>query len=120
MYIQDEKLAIKTASNSYLFLLLFSNISDDEKYYHVALDIFRERNGKFIKTCTYNPKQNQQDITPRQQDIARLILKGFSNQEIADYLSVSVFTVKNHKKLLFKKVNAKNSVDFANYVRQTL
>ena len=82
--------------------------------------IFKQVKGKFIKSYTYNPKQKEKNITPRQNDIARLILKGFSNQEIADYLSVSVFTVKNHKKLLFRKVNAKNSMDFANYVRQTL
>ena len=117
--IQDEKIAIKTSSDSYSYLLLFSNISSDEKYYHVCLDIFKEVNGKYLKCYTFNPKQSQKSITPRQNDIAKLILKGFSNQEIADYLSVSVFTVKNHKKLLFKKVNAKNSMDFANYVRQT-
>lgn len=118
--IQDEKIAIKTSSDSYLYLLLFTNISDEEKFYHVTLDIFKQTKGRFIKSCTYNPKQQEKIITPRQHDIAKLILKGFSNQEIADYLSVSVFTVKNHKKLLFKKVNAKNSMDFANYVRQAL
>ena len=118
-YIQDEKLAIQTSKNAYLFLLLYSNISDEEKYYHVAMDIFKQVKGKFIKVYTYNPKQKEQGITPRQHDIARLILKGLSNQQIADHLSVSVFTVKNHKKMLFKKINVRNSVDFANYVRQT-
>jgi DNA-binding CsgD family transcriptional regulator len=118
--VQDEKIAIKTSNNTYLYLLLFTNTSDEEKYYHVTLDIFKQVKGKYIKSYTYNPKQKEKNITPRQNDIARLILKGFSNQEIADYLSVSVFTVKNHKKLLFRKVNAKNSMDFANYVRQTL
>ena len=103
-----------------MYLLLFTNTSDEEKYYHVTLDIFKQVKGKYIKSYSYNPKQKEKIITPRQQDIARLILKGFSNQEIADYLSVSVFTVKNHKKLLFRKVNAKNSMDFANYVRQSL
>jgi DNA-binding CsgD family transcriptional regulator len=118
--VQDEKIAIKTSNNTYLYLMLFTNTSEEEKYYHVTLEIFKQVKGKYIKSYTYNPKQTEKSITPRQNDIARLILKGFSNQEIADYLSVSVFTVKNHKKLLFRKVNAKNSMDFANYVRQTL
>ncbi|HEX6224595.1 MAG TPA: LuxR C-terminal-related transcriptional regulator, partial [Chryseolinea sp.] len=114
--IEDEKIAIKTSNESYLYMLLFSNISNEEKFYHVSLDIFKQVKGKYLKYYTYNPKQHEKVITPRQNDIAKLILKGFSNQEIADCLSLSVFTVKNHKKLLFKKVNAKNSVDFANYV----
>lgn len=118
-YIQDEKLAISTSASAYLFLLLYSNVPTEVKYYHVAMDIFKQVNGKFIKVYTYNPKQKEQGITPRQQDIAKLILRGLSNQQIADHLSVSVFTVKNHKKMLFKKINVRNSVDFANYVRQT-
>jgi DNA-binding NarL/FixJ family response regulator len=47
-----------------------------------------------------------------------LIMKGFSNQEIADQLSVSVYTVKNHKQMLFRKANVKSSIELANYVRQ--
>jgi DNA-binding CsgD family transcriptional regulator len=119
LHIQDEKIAVKTADNTFLNMIIFTNLTSDKKFYHVTLDVLKLMNGKYIKTSSYNPKQKENAITPRQNDIARLILKGFTNQEIADHLCVSIFTVKNHKKMLFKKVNVRNSIQLANYVRQT-
>jgi DNA-binding NarL/FixJ family response regulator len=98
--------------------MVFYNVSAEEKFYGVKLDIFRLGKNGFVKSYTYNPKQATTIITPRQNDIARLIVKGFSNQEIADQLSVSVYTVKNHKQMLFRKANVKSSIELANYVRQ--
>jgi len=119
VHIQNENIAIKTSNNTYLYLMLFSNVTSDKKFYQVTLDVFKQVKGNYIKSNTYNPKQKESNITPRQNDIARLILKGFTNQEIADQLNVSIFTVKNHKKMLFRKVNVKNSIELANYVRQS-
>lgn len=119
IHISDEKLAIKTRNNNYLYFILFNNVSQEEKFYHVKLEVYKKSKGNYLKAYTYNPKQQEKVITPRQNDIVRLIIKGFTNQEIADQLSVSVFTVKNHKQMLFKKVNVKNSIELANYVRLT-
>jgi len=116
-YIRNENLAIATEHNTCLYLMLFSNISRDEKFYHVKLEVSRKSKGKFMPVYTYNPKQEERPITPRQNDIAQLIAKGYTNQEIAAQLNVSIYTVKNHKQLLFKKVNVKNSVELAHYVR---
>lgn len=118
VHIQDEKLAIKTADNTFLNIIVFTNITSERKFYHVTLDVLTLSKGKFIKTCSYNPKQTEKTITPRQNDIASLVLQGLSNQEIAEQLSVSIFTVKNHKKMLFRKINVRNSIELANYVRQ--
>jgi DNA-binding CsgD family transcriptional regulator len=118
-HIRWEQVAIKITTNSYLFLMLYSNISPEEKFYHVKLDVYRKVRGRFIKNQTYNPQQKEKDITPRQTDIVRLVIKGFTNQEIADKLGVSVYTVKNHKQTLFRKVNVKNSIELANYVKAT-
>jgi DNA-binding NarL/FixJ family response regulator len=84
-------------------LMLFSNVSSEAKFYHVTLDVFKHMKGRFIKAYTYNPKQKEKEITPRQNDIAKLILKGFTNQQIADQLSVSVYTVKNHKQICSRR-----------------
>jgi DNA-binding CsgD family transcriptional regulator len=116
-HLENQNLALNTSLTSYLYLMLFSNIND-EKFYQVTLDVYKKVKGNYIKSYTYNPRQKETAITPRQNDIAKLILKGFTNQEIADLLNVSVFTVKNHKKTLFRKVNVKNSLELANYVRQ--
>jgi DNA-binding CsgD family transcriptional regulator len=120
IHIRNENLAIKTSNSTYLYLMLFSNVTSDEKFYHVTLEVFRQVKGSFIKSYTYNPKQKEKEITPRQNDIAKLILKGFTNQQIADQLSVSIYTVKNHKQILFRKVKVKNSIELANYVRESM
>lgn len=114
--VKDEKMAVKTINNHYLQLILLSRAPDEEKFHHVQLDIFKKIKGIFYKIDTYNPQQDK-IITPRQSDIASLIVKGFTNQEIADKLNVSVYTVKNHKQLLFKKVKVRNSIQLANYFK---
>jgi DNA-binding CsgD family transcriptional regulator len=119
-YICNENFAIRTEHDTYLYLMLFSNVTDKSKFHHVKLDVINRYKGKFRKIRTYNPRQGEQRITPRQNDIAQLIAKGYDNQEIANRLSVSIHTVKNHKQLLFKKVNVRNSVELANYVANEL
>ena len=114
IHVREEKVAIKTAAGNYLYLMVFNNITEDEKFFQVKLDVLRSIKGNFTKAYAYNPRQKDTAITPRQNDIAALITKGFSNQEIADQLNVSVFTVKNHKRILFRKINVKNSVELAN------
>lgn len=116
-YIRNENFAVQTENDTCLYLMLFSNISREEKFYNVKLDVSRKSKGKFVPIYSYSPKQEEQLITPRQNDIAQLITKGYTNQEIAEQLNVSVYTVKNHKQLLFRKVNVKNSVELAHYVR---
>lgn len=118
-HIRWEQVAIKVTPSSYLYLMVYTNISPEEKFFHVKLDVYSKIRGRFIKSQTYNPQQQEKDITPRQTDIVRLVIKGFTNQEIADKLGVSVYTVKNHKQTLFRKVNVKNSIELANYVKQT-
>jgi DNA-binding CsgD family transcriptional regulator len=115
-YIKNENIAVKTDHDSYLYMILIESLEGQEKFHQVKLDIFRKMKTAFVKVHTYNPRQKH-EITPRQNDIAHYIVKGFSNKEIADKLKVSVFTVKNHKQLLFKKMNVKNSMELASQVR---
>ena len=44
-------------------------------------------------------------ISKREQEVLDLISKGFSNQEIADKLFVSINTVKTHSSNLFQKLD---------------
>ncbi len=41
-------------------------------------------------------KRYNTDLTPREKEVLKLIVDGCSNQEIADALTISLFTVKNH------------------------
>lgn len=117
--IRNDQLAIRLRENSYLYLLTYNGLEKEEKFYHVKLDIFRKINGNFLKVDSYNPQQGKKDITPRQSDIITLVKKGFSNQEIADKLGISVYTVKNHKQILFRKISVKSSIEMVNYVERS-
>jgi DNA-binding NarL/FixJ family response regulator len=57
-------------------------------------------------------KQKQQHVwlTSREQELLRYIVDGYTNQEIADKLFLSVETIKSYRKNLILKLGAKNSM----------
>lgn len=120
VYLHDEKLAIKSDSQKYIYFTLFRKISPDQKFFNVKLDIHQYLKGNMIKVYSYSPRHLDQFITPRQNDIIKLIMMGFSNQEIADRLNLSINTIKNHKQLLFKRTNVRSSIELASYARVTV
>jgi DNA-binding NarL/FixJ family response regulator len=48
------------------------------------------------------------NLTGRHIEIVRLLCNGFKNKEIAKTLHISVFTVYNHKRKIYKKLNVRN------------
>jgi len=118
IHVLDEKLAVRTTNNTYVFFTIYKNLSFEEKYHHVKMNVYQKSKGVYRNIYTFRPKQEKNIMTPRQNEIAKLITRGFSNQEIADRLSVSLFTIKNHKQHLFKKVNVKNSMELTNFATQ--
>jgi DNA-binding CsgD family transcriptional regulator len=115
LHLRDEKLAIETENGRYIYFTMFKNVSNREKFFHVKLDILQFSKGDVMKVYTFDPRHAAHAITPRQNEIIKLIIKGFSTQEIADLLHVSVNTIKNHKQVLFRKVNVKSSVELINF-----
>lgn len=55
------------------------------------------------------------DLTPREQDVLKLIGKDMSNKEIADQLFIEVGTVKNHVHSILSKLNVSSRQDAASY-----
>ncbi len=55
-------------------------------------------------------------ITRRESEILILIADGLTNQEIADKLFISTFTVDSHRKNLLLKFNAKNTATLVKIV----
>jgi DNA-binding NarL/FixJ family response regulator len=49
-------------------------------------------------------------LTIREQELLQLIVNGFTNQEIADRLFLSIETIKTYRKNLILKLGAKNSM----------
>ncbi|GAB4247747.1 MAG: hypothetical protein Tsb0034_27050 [Ekhidna sp.] len=60
-----------------------------------------------------------ENISHRERDVLRLLALGYSNNEIADKLSISEHTVKTHRKNAMNKTNAKNTTQLvATCIRQ--
>ncbi|RME46470.1 MAG: DNA-binding response regulator [Caldilineae bacterium] len=57
-------------------------------------------------------------LTPREQEILRLVATGASNKQIADQLVLSVSTIKNHIRNIFRKLHLKNRREAVAYARR--
>jgi DNA-binding CsgD family transcriptional regulator len=56
-------------------------------------------------------------ISPREAEIIELIVKGFSNKEIASRLFISVDTVKKHSYNVYRKLGVQNRVQLSYFVQ---
>ncbi len=57
-----------------------------------------------------------QKLTEREKEVARLVMEGLSNKEIAAKLFISVHTVKANLEHIYEKLNISNRVLLALYV----
>ena len=56
-------------------------------------------------------------LTPREIDVLKLIVQGYTNRQIGDELSISVRTVEGHRANLSGKLGFKNRVELVRYAR---
>lgn len=70
----------------------------------------------YLKMKQEKKKQKQPDnLTHREMEVLKLLAKGLFNKEIADSLSISEKTVKNHVSSIFKKINVSDRTQAAVY-----
>jgi DNA-binding NarL/FixJ family response regulator len=58
---------------------------------------------------------SQSPLSRRQREIAALVAQGYKNSEIAEKLSISEMTVKNHLHTIFGKLNISDRIELALY-----
>jgi DNA-binding NarL/FixJ family response regulator len=126
MYATEDYIcrAIKAGANAYLtkqdttkeeiIEAINSTINGDE-YYSPAVSkiIMKNYVQKNQKNSGLVVKQNS--LTNREKEILILYAEGFSNQEIADKLFISVRTVDAHKNNIMQKFNFKSTVDMVKF-----
>lgn len=62
-----------------------------------------------------NFQECSEQVTPREQQILKLIAAGQSTQQIADTLEVSILTVRKHRQNLMQKLALHNAVELTRY-----
>jgi DNA-binding CsgD family transcriptional regulator len=109
--IRDEKIATETTPGKFVFISLLKNISTEGIFAGVKLTIQKKVKTKFITIDEFFPNTMLKTLTPRQVDIVSLVARGLSNKAIAEKLNLSLSTVKNHKQVLFRKINVRSSIE---------
>lgn len=56
-------------------------------------------------------------LTPRQQEVARLVLRGLTDAQIADALGVSPYTVRTHLERIFERTGSATRVELVHALR---
>ncbi len=62
-------------------------------------------------------KQNYDNLTRREKEVLKLIAGGYTNQEIADRLIISVKTVETHRAHILEKLELHTRADLVKYAR---
>jgi two-component system NarL family response regulator len=67
---------------------------------------------------TKTPDYKSPTITFREIEVLRFIARGLTNQEIADSMNVSIYTIKSHVRNLIDKLGVKNRWDAVSIAKQ--
>ena len=75
---------------------------------------------EFLNYKTSDENTSTADVlTSREREIMQLIAEGYSNQEIAEQLNLSVHTVRTHRGNLMQKLDLHNQTDVVRYAIQS-
>lgn len=91
-------------------------ISKGEEYY--AESISNVILKSYIKKAKSGPEESrskENQLSKRETEVLRLFAEGFSNQEIADKLFISIRTVESHKNHIMQRLELKSSVDLVKF-----
>lgn len=88
--------------------LAIQNVMLGGTYYSPEVTNIIMNNIRKVKTKSSSNVAMEMPLTDREKEVLRLILKEYSNQEIADELFISVRTVDAHKRNLLDKTGSKN------------
>jgi DNA-binding NarL/FixJ family response regulator len=106
----------KQDSTTTILLEAIRTIANDEEYYSPSISKIILKN--FInnaKNTNIGDIVKKHQLTSREKEILKLYVDGFTNNEIAERLNLSVFTVKTHKNNIMQKYNFKSTVEMIKF-----
>jgi DNA-binding NarL/FixJ family response regulator len=75
----------------------------------------------FLRLDKVVENTSQEELTPREREIVKLIAEGYTNQQIADLLHRSVKTIESHRSNILRKLGIHDSIELVKYaVRKKL
>lgn len=116
IHLSEEKICMTDHAGNYKCFLLFKDLSAERPFIRVHLEWLKYQNGAYLKINSYVPTAAETYFSQREIEVLQLIKDGNSSKEIADTLSISINTVRNHRSNLFKKTHARNMIELLNYV----
>lgn len=73
----------------------------------------------YVRSKTLKGEVRQRELTAREEEVLRLIARGYSNKEISNQLKIAVKTVESHKTNLMQKLELCSRTEIVRYaVRQ--
>ncbi len=75
---------------------------DDDFYKSPKIDLLNKKQWSYV--------QRRYSLSPRELEVARLVCKGFNNEEIAGKLSIAHGTVKTHLRNVYRRVRVRNKI----------
>jgi DNA-binding CsgD family transcriptional regulator len=109
-FLHEGTLALDSNNEPVLNMKVFSEIGDIKNDDSIVLTIFKYSEEIGYEKVFNNVYVNKQDsvLTSRELEIIRHCHKGLSSKMIADKLSLSIHTVKNHKRNIMEKTMTHN------------
>lgn len=112
---KDEKL-IKEALEAGAISYLLKNVSIDELEKaivaaHSGQSILAPEATKVLIEAATQPPPVGHDLTPREREVLKLMVEAMNNREIAEHLTISVSTVKNHVSNILAKLQVDNRIE---------
>jgi DNA-binding NarL/FixJ family response regulator len=91
-------------------------IHNGEDYYAESIsNVILKSYIKKVKTGNEQSRNRESLLSKREMEVLRLFAEGFSNQEIADKLFISIRTVESHKNHIMQRLELKSSVDLVKF-----
>lgn len=117
-YVLDEKHAFENPYGRCLHFTLVKNVTQTQPFMHVKVEIHKRSRGDYRKVAEYQPRTvHARAITAREKEVLQCMQEGMTSKQIADKLSVSVCTVRNHRSNIFEKARAENVVQLLRYAQ---
>ncbi len=69
-------------------------------------------------TPSVSPSTSSVTLTPRETEVLKLIVQGYTNRQIGEELSISIRTAESHRSNLSEKLGLHSRVDLVRYARE--